>query len=196
MTLAVPIVEGDGEVKAVPVLLRRIAEWLTPDAVPTVAPPLRVKRNRFLNNDREFERMVTLAARKLTNPGWILILLDADDDCPVTLASSILDRCRRVAAHKPVSVVLAKREFEAWFIAASGSLNGHRGFFLGDHNEIDVEQKRDAKGWMNERMANGYREILDQPAFSARLNLEVAYERSRSFKKLCDDVQRQMRMTV
>jgi hypothetical protein len=100
-----------------------------------------------------------------------------------------------VVAHKPVSVVLAKREFEAWFIAASGSLNGHRGFSLGDQNEIDPEQKRDAKGWMNERMADGYREILDQPAFSACLNLEVAYERSRSFKKLCDDLQRLMRPT-
>jgi hypothetical protein len=196
MTAIVPIVEGDGEVEAVPILLRRIAEWRASSDMPMILQPLRVKRDKFLNKHEEFNRVLILAARKLVDPGWILILLDADDDCPVTLASKILDRCRQVVAHKAVSVVLAKREYEAWFIAASESLNGYRGLVLGQGAEIDPEAKRDAKGWMRERMANGYREVLDQPAFSSRMNLKFAYERSRSFKKFCDEVQKQMQFCV
>jgi hypothetical protein len=35
------IVEGDGEVAAVPVLLRRLGMWLTPDAFPDILwPPI------------------------------------------------------------------------------------------------------------------------------------------------------------
>lgn len=188
MTNIASIVEGDGEVSALPVLLRRLADWLPAALMPNVLPPIRVKRDRFLNKDDEFRKQLLLAAAKCGEGGWILILLDADDDCPAEIGQTIYDRAQQIVAHRKISVVLAKREFEAWFIAAAASIHGQRGFSLPAGDATDAETPRDAKGWMRERMdSRVYREILDQPAFAARLDLQLAHDNSRSFRKLCKE---------
>jgi hypothetical protein len=186
------IVEGDGEVAALPVLLRRVGEWRTPAAYTQILPPIRVHRDRFLNRDDEFRRFLLLAAAKCGDDGWILILLDADDDCPMELAETILERAKQLVPHRRLSVVLPNREFEAWFIAAAESLIGCRGFSLDPTEDIDAEAPRDAKGWIKAHMASrSYGETTDQPAFSARINLEQAFGKSRSFRKLCAEWDRQ-----
>ena len=84
---------------------------------------------------------------------------------------------------------MVNREYEAWFIAAARSLDGQRGFsFDPAEHRCDAERPRNAKGWVAERMAGGsYREITDQPAFSARMDLQQAFKHSRSFRKLCSE---------
>lgn len=184
------IVEGDGEVTALPVLLRRLAsEWHS--AVPAnPLPPIRVRRDKFLHRDDEFRRQLLLAAAKSGEGGWILIVLDADDDCPAELGKQIYDRAQQYIAHRRLSVVLANREFEAWFIAAAHSLRGVRGFSPLPQEPVQAEVPRNAKGWIRERMQNGtYSEILDQPAFAARIDLQQAFDNSRSFRKLCKEWQ-------
>lgn len=188
MITVAAIVEGDGEVAALPALLRRLGEWRTPDIYTQVLPPIRVHRDRFLNRDEEFRRHILLAAAKCGQDGWILVLLDADDDCPKDLGKRILDRARAYVPHRRVSVVLANREYEAWFIAAAESLDGSRGFSFHPDDVIEAECPRDAKGWVKARIAGGaYRETTDQAAFSARMDLRQAYDRSRSFRKLCSE---------
>lgn len=181
------IVEGDGEVAAVPLLLRRLSEWRTPHEYPDVQTPIRVHRDRFLNRDEEFRRHLRLAAAKCGDEGWILVLLDADDDCPATLGEDIVRRAGACVPHRPVSVVLANREYEAWFIAAAASLDGNRSFSVGLEAIIDAETPRDAKGWIRARMEGSYGETTDQPAFTARMDLQQAHDRSRSFRKLCTE---------
>lgn len=184
------IVEGDGEVSALPVLLRRLASERYPAIPANPLPPIRVRRDKFLNKAEEFRRQLLLAAAKSSEDGWILIVLDADDDCPAELGKKILDRARQYVAHRPVSVVLANREFEAWFIAAAHSLSGVRGFSPLPDELVRAEVPRNAKGWMRARMQSGtYSEILDQPAFAARIDLQQAYDNSRSFRKLCKEWQ-------
>jgi hypothetical protein len=186
------IVEGDGEVAAVPLLLRRVAEWRTPEVFPETLVPIRVRRDRFLNRDEEFQRYLRLAAAKCKDGGWILVLLDADDDCPVQLAQQVLTRAAACVAHCKVSVVFATREFEAWFIAAAASLDGHRGFAFNPGETMGAEALRDAKGWLRQRMAGGtYGETTDQPSFAARFDLQQAFDGSRSFRKLCSEWDRQ-----
>lgn len=188
MTVVASIVEGDGEVAALPVLLRRLAQWRSPEADVQVLTPIRVYKDRFLNRPEEFSRHVKLAAAKCRDVGWILILLDADDDCPARSGVAILARAQVMVSHRRVAVVLVNREYEAWFIAAAESLNGYRGFTCQpDDVSIDPEVPRNAKGWMRERMQTGYGETTDQPAFSAQFDLALAYERSRSFRKLCSE---------
>lgn len=184
------IVEGDGEVTALPILLRRLAAEWEPAALVYPLPPIRVRRDRFLNKDEEFRRQLLLAAAKSGDGGWIVIVLDADDDCPKTLGAEIWQRAQQHVPHRNLSVVLANREFEAWFIAAAQSLNGTRGFSIAPGERIEAETPRNAKGWMREHMQGGkYSEILDQPAFTAKFDLQQAFENSRSFRKLCKEWQ-------
>lgn len=193
MTTVSAIVEGQGEVAALPILLRRLCSWRTPTLHVNVLAPIKVHRDRFLNREEEFRRILLLAASKCGENGWILVLLDADDDCPAELGSHILARAIAYAPHRRISVVLANREYEAWFIASAESLDGYRGFAVGAAIDIpDAEIPRDAKGWLGRRMTGkSYGEVTDQPAFSALMDLQKAFERSRSFRKLCSEWARQ-----
>lgn len=192
MTTIVSIVEGYGEDVALPVLLRRLGEWLSPGEYINVARPIRVGRNQFLNRPDVFSKQLQLAALKCARPGWILILLDADDDCPAELARSILERAAQIIPHQRISVVLANREYEAWFLASALSLNGKRNLRI-DAAPSSAESVRGAKEWLNERISNGrYREVTDQPALSAAMDLPMARANSRSFHKLCCEWERNM----
>lgn len=187
------IVEGDGEVAALPILLRRLGEWLTPEIFTELLTPIRVRRDRFLNRPEEFRRHLSLAAGKCGESGWILVVLDADDDCPAERGARILETAQVCVPHRRISVVMANREYEAWFIAAAQSLNGLRGFSFEPMDGIDPETPRDAKGWIKARMTGGgYGETTDQPAFSARIDLQQAHDGSRSFRKLCAEWYRQV----
>jgi hypothetical protein len=155
MIAVAAIVEGAGEVAALPILLRRINAWRTPDVHLQALPPIRVHRDRFLNRDDEFRRHLLLAAAKCGESGWILVLLDADDACPAELGKQILERATAYVPHRRVSVVLANREYEAWFIAAAESLDGQRGFAFKPAEAIDAEGPRNAKGWITARMCGG-----------------------------------------
>jgi hypothetical protein len=197
MKAVISIVEGDGEVVALPVLLRRIGHWLSPNEHFHVNRPIRVRRDQFLNRDEIFQKQLKLAALQCSSPdfesAWILIVLDADDDCPAELAPIILERAAQIIPHQTVAVVLPNREYEAWFIAAGESIHGSRGFAVGAAVPADAEAIRGAKEWLKERMANRrYSEILDQPAFSGVMDLDQAYANSRSFRKLCHEWQRNM----
>ncbi|MBL8400667.1 DUF4276 family protein [Accumulibacter sp.] len=89
-----------------------------------------------------------------------------------------------------VAVVVAQREYEAWFLAAAGSLAGKRGLQEGLAAPPDSDAIRNAKGWLSERMSNGrYHEVSDQPAMSALFDIGEALAGSRSFRKFvkeCD----------
>ncbi|MEO5795136.1 MAG: DUF4276 family protein [Rhodoferax sp.] len=188
MTAVASIVEGDGEVAALPVLLRRLSQWRGPAVYVNVLTPIRVYKDRFLNRPDEFSRHLQLAAAKCGDAGWVLILFDADDDCPATKGADVLSRAQAVIPHRRVAVVLANREYEAWFIAAAESLNGCRGFRSRETDVLaDPEIPRNAKGWVRDRMPAGYGETTDQPALSASFDLALAHQRSRSFRKLCSE---------
>jgi hypothetical protein len=82
----VPIVEGHAEVHSIPVLMRRLGI--------DVAKPFRVKRNQIIRPG-ELERAVLLAVADRARASAVLVLLDADDDCPAELAPTLLKRCRQ-----------------------------------------------------------------------------------------------------
>lgn len=192
MKTIVSIVEGDGEVVALPILLRRIGEWKIPHEYINVPRPIRVRRDQFLNREEIFNKQLQLAGLKCTEAGegWILILLDADDDCPVLLAEEILRRASNILPQHKISVVLANREYEAWFLAAAHSLHGVRGLNIADV-VAEPDNVRGAKEWLKLRSAEKrYGEITDQPALSAVMDLPAAFERSRSFRKLCTEIEK------
>lgn len=83
------IVEGHGEQEAVPLLVRRIAQEV--HIYPDVLRPMRVPASQ-LRKAGELERALEFAARKCGDGGAILIMLDADDDCPAELGPALLVR--------------------------------------------------------------------------------------------------------
>src|SRR5262249_12508350 len=124
--------------------------------------------------------------------GGILILVDSDDDCPAQLGPQILARARKARSDIPISVVLAKREFEAWFLAAAESLGGTRKLSINLMSPPDPESIRGAKEWIRRNMTRGatYAETLDQPAMTQLFDLDQAALRSDSFDKCVREVTR------
>ena len=120
------IVEGHGEVTALPELLHRIAGEISPDIIVETPRPIRVPRNKLVKQG-ELERAVAFASHKAGTDGCIIVLLDADRDCPAELAPQLLARAVAASPGRDIRAVLAKAEYEAWFLAAAGSLAGRRG---------------------------------------------------------------------
>ncbi len=185
------VVEGHGETEALPVLIRRFRDEINPALPLHAAPPIRIPRCTLLKPG-ELERAVQLAALDARPGGAVLVVLDADNDCPKTLAPELLRRARTGVSDLPVSVVLAKREFEAWFLAAAESLRGHRGLPADLEPPPDPEAVRGAKEWLARNMPPGqrYAATLDQPALTAVFDLQSARRRSPSFDKFCREITR------
>lgn len=184
------IVEGQGDVIAVPLLIRRIAAEFYPELAIDTPRPIRVHRNKVVQPN-ELEQEVKLAARRISGQGAIFILLDSDEDCPAELGPTLLYRALQVCPNLPIAVVLAKHEFEAWFLAAATSLRGQRGLNNDIHPPNDPEAIPGAKEWLRQRMQSDrtYRERRDQPAFAALFDFEQARQAD-SFDKCYRDIVR------
>jgi hypothetical protein len=181
----VSIVEGRGEIEAVPILLRRLLLLAPPGQPWDVQPAIRIPRGRLLKVG-ELERAVDLAGRRVGGKGLVLVVLDSDDDCPAELGPRLSQRAAS-GRFANVLVVLAKREFEAWLVAAAESIAGKRGLPEDLSAPQDPEAIRGAKEWLSDRMgASGrYSPTLDQPALTAEFSIEAARARSPSFERCC-----------
>lgn len=183
MPFLAPIVEGHGEVEALPALLHRIVRARAFQGVLQVNPPIRVKLGSFLNDRDFFRRYIALASEKAAQEGGsVLILLDCDDECPAKLGPDLLRRAREVRSDVGMFVSLAHREFESWFIAAIKSLRGVRGLPNDLLPPPDPERIRNAKGWLDERMNVAYDPVTHQIEFTRKIDLSQA-RGSRSFNR-------------
>ncbi|MBN1588497.1 MAG: DUF4276 family protein [Pirellulales bacterium] len=187
------IVEGKGEVGAVRVLMERLStESAGKFWVNLVKTPLRTNKYRLIKRDDDTElakkiRLAVLNLRDCSSPKGILILIDADDDCPAELGPELLCRARGVRSDVPITVVLAKGEFEAWFLAGIEGLRGKHGFPPELPVFENAESVRDAKGKLSELLVSNhvYKPTADQASVTSVFDLSTARERSPSFQKLC-----------
>jgi hypothetical protein len=118
------------------------------------------------------------------------VLLDADDDCPAQFGPERMNRARAVRPDKRIAVVLANREFEAWFLASAPSLAGQEGFAVNFARPVNPESPRDCKGMLTKARPKGqpYKEVIDQARLAAIFDMEMAREHSDSFDKFYRDV--------
>ena len=182
-----PVVEGQGEEKAFPILLRRLLPELG-CYLDVGSSPFRSKRTQMIR-ELDFKRAVQIAALK---PGTcaILVLFDADDDCASTHVPNMLVWAQEVIPQMPCGVVMARREYEAWFLAAIESLRGQRRIHQDAAYLDDPEQVRAAKAALSRFMPQNtpYSETADQPALSALFDLRTAYQQASSFRKLVKEL--------
>lgn len=177
-----PIVEGQGEETAVPVLLRRLRDEAQAWGL-DVGKPLRRRRPQLVKKD-SLQTAVRVAA--LRDCVGILVIFDADDDCPKELAPALEEWAREAAGGKACAVVMANREYEAWFLASIEALRGRAAILPDATSHPHPETPRDAKGQLERRMPSGasYSPTVDQAPLTAHLDLESAYRQCRSFRKL------------
>jgi hypothetical protein len=178
-----PIVEGHGEISAVPELLRRLQAEGRASGF-KINRPIRRKRHELVERDA-LQRSIRLALLQ-PDVGAVLVIFDADNDCPKELAPRLDAWAKEIGSPLPVAIVMAMREFEAWFLAALGSLKGKARVLTTADPPTDPEGIRGAKEALEDRMAPGagYSPSTDQVALTAQMDLALAHRRSRSFRHL------------
>ena len=169
--------------QAVPLLLRRLLAESEITGV-LVGKPIKVPRNQLVKEEL-MRRTVRLALLRPESDA-VLIVLDGDTDCPKTLGPTLQSWAKAEAAEIPCAVVLAHREYEAWFLASLESLRGHRGIRPDANSHIDPEAPRGAKEALETYMEPGtaYHPTIDQPALTAIFDMAHAYSQSRSFRRM------------
>jgi hypothetical protein len=169
------VIEGQGEVEALPLLVRRICYELCGIFELQTARPVRIQRSKLVRPG-ELERAIRLALVTNHAHGPVLVVLDADEDCPATLGPSLKSRSLTVTQAHGVSIVIPKYEFETWFLAAAPSLSGRRGLRAGLQPPLDPENIRGAKEWLSRNMVAGrrYSPSVDQAALVAGMDLRAA----------------------
>lgn len=183
MPTLIPVVEGDGEREAVPLLLRRILthneHWTWQVGQARVIGGIGTLTKRY---DNVLQRLVLDSACDA-----ILILNDLDDGCPMQEAQALARRAEQLQLPCPVAVVLAHREYEAWFLASLATIAGNYDLPADTRYPGGCEDLRGAKGWLSKQMPPGkiYKETIHQVKMTQLLDIDLARATSRSFRRLC-----------
>lgn len=190
MPKIIPIVEGPGEVEAVPALLWKLLVEMQRYDI-QVGEAQNANGGGNLTRHGGVERFVSNARTK-RDCAAILVLMDADKQCALHLAADLSQRIAAMQSQVPVAVVVANCEYEAWFLAsletiAGQDLEGRPGL----HSELtypgEVEGLVGVKGWLTRQLPEGriYKPTQDQLAMTRLIDTGKARERSRSVRRLC-----------
>jgi hypothetical protein len=199
----VPIVEGQTEAGCIECLLQRLwAELLAAPLRLQVLAPSRGKRDALIHPERpDLARKVEEAHAKLaprlrrdpSGRGLLLLLLDAEGDCPKELAPRLLATARQVRGDADISCVLAKRMLENWIVAGASTLAGVNG--LPDPlPPRDQFEDRGGAAWLEAQLrsrnkARKYKKTADAEAFVRVMALQECRDNSPSFDKLCRELE-------
>jgi hypothetical protein len=175
-----PIVEGAGEVEAMPILLRRL---LTERHGIYDVQVLRPYRYGELGKmSKNFARNVLVAAKENAPILWTA---DCDDGCPITWVNHFE---QNIPAGFPVPIrfALFVREYESMFLAEHNCLITKLALDPATPSLPNPETYRDAKGEITRMMPPGtaYKEMVNQPSLSAAIDLAAAIANSRSLRHL------------
>lgn len=198
-----PIVEGQTEQSCVERLLHRIwTELLQRPERLQVLEPFRGHRDALVHVNgvaltesvqKAFLKLQAKLRRDTQALALLLILLDAEGDCPAELAPRLLETARQARRDAVISCVLAKRMLENWIVAGAASLAGVNG--LPDSLQTpENPEERSGSFWLNEQLRSRsqtrkYTKTADASIFVRAMNLTECRARSPSFDKLCRDLE-------
>lgn len=190
------VVEGHGEERsAIRTLVTRVWTELLGGEHVQVLKPIRQSRSRLVGR-AGLLKAIDLAELKLRasasdDRAMILVLFDADDDLPCTLAPQLLEIVRSDRSHLDVSVVLANVEFETWFAAAAPSLTEFFDLTV-TAPAPDPEAAGQRKATVLKWMKGEYAETIDQARLTHAMDLQLCRSRSKSFDKLCRELEKRL----
>lgn len=166
------VVEGAGDVTALPILLRAHLH-ATGEFRDVLGKPVALhgRTKAFVANG--IEGYVAVAALR---PGCIgvLVVLDGEGDCVAHTGPTLKARADRVS-RVPVRVALADHDFEDWLYASAETLalplGGHDGTRRGQHMIKQALKPR------------SYTKPVWQPSLASRVDLALARPRSASLDR-------------
>ena len=196
--------EGEGEQAALPKLVKRILTeqgvWERRDILLDESPFHVGHVGNVVKDDCSKWRRWLAASAKRRDLGGVLLVLDGDAKsihgkafCAASVAARLADEAKAAGAGSTfsVAVVFARQEYESWLIPAVVALAGSR---LSDGRRIwpgaelpaeNLEEMRDAKGWIKKVLEGGYRPTRDQAALTELADLQAIRNRNlRSFRRL------------
>lgn len=171
------IVEGFGEVTALPALLHRIAHDAGVHDL-CVPQPFRINRTSILNEHGVNEALLAETLDVLVGYlpdrqfGAILILLDSDEQDPLVWEPQLLEAARRARRDVEIGAAMATRQYENWFVASLET--------LADGKDLTPPEKPEqvagAKAFLREHVLDGakYIERRHQQRFTQKMDLELA----------------------
>lgn len=186
------MVEGHGEMSAMPVLVRRIVDRICPGFGLDLPQPFRLKRG-LMKKDADLSSAVEVMARKVGPGEPILIVLDADAELGCKLAPEIHAIASKARNDRSIGVVVAVREYETWLIAGLGPLAGTLGVSADLPAVDDAEALPNPKVWLKRHMEE-YSPTVDQAKLSKAIDLSLA-RRAYSFDKLERELIRLLELT-
>jgi hypothetical protein len=184
------IVEGDGEVDAVRLLLRRLQDAAQAYPLQFGRPHKRPKSGLLRQDSLQHAVRAVMGEEHCDG---ILILFDGEDECTEELRRErgplgpLMEKWAREAARGvPCAVVIAYREYESWFLASIESLRGIAGIRDDAPQPDEPEFHRGAKEALEGLMLPNkkYTETEMQPRLTAHFDMAAAYRRSRSFQRM------------
>lgn len=188
---AILLVEGDGDKLAAPELVRRLAAELHLHHLVPAPRPLKIGDSKRLRQSGNLEKWIRYGSMRLDGD-CVLVIVDCDDDCPLTVMKELMPRASDVVqvTGKPVGFCLLKCEFKSLFLASLESIMEafpDYGWRILDEGALErVEEIRGCKEKLSAVMARGrsYKETRDQVKFVTALDWERLRVRSRSFVHL------------
>jgi hypothetical protein len=176
------VVEGKGEVEALPNLCSRVRDYLKAwdwfvDPQPVRQPRGALVDERMPSPDRACraegaERAVRLALARPADA--VLLTCDSDDDCPAVWGPSAKGVVTQVARGEAVMVV---REYEGWLLHAFGDAE------LARIGVTAPERLRGAKEKLR-KLVPGYKPTTHQLEITRKVDLRRLRRASDSFDKL------------
>ena len=185
------IVEGEGDETALRPLIYHIIASSGGVVYPTVMPPYRVHWGTMVNRPDDLAYYAQMALSEAGNAARLLVLLDADGQCPAELGPRLLQQLEVRFPSAPVSVTVADWEYESWFIASAEAIAASVNVEAIIEVPQNIESIHDTKGWLRRNvLMRKYNPRRDQAAFSARINVPLARSRSQSFNRFCREIER------
>ncbi|MGH8628466.1 MAG: DUF4276 family protein [Gammaproteobacteria bacterium] len=187
-----PVVEGAGDEKAVPELIRRVLQANNNYETRVLKPQ---RRGELPRVRASFENWFRVALKEQAAILWVMDFDCTSCDCAKDCAGDLYERANHIQPHWPFRVAFMVQEFETLFLAEKNATCAALSLSQDLEFPADPERVRDAKGWLSRKLPSGqaYKPTVHQAKISAQLDLSRLRAASPSFRhfekailQLCD----------
>jgi hypothetical protein len=185
MRRLLPIVEGHGEIPAVPILIRNI---LAARGIHDVQPLPAWRHGEYPSVVKNFDNLFLAAIKEKAPILWVMDFDSKDYTCPVQEAQRLLTRAAKLRPGWPLKIAFLVSEYETLFLIDEAAT---RRVFPDIPAKTpfpeNPENIRGAKEWLSKARpspGSAYKETVHQAKITAQLNIELLRTRSHGFAHL------------